>query len=93
MVNHTQEVFGRHVGCYFATAAITTTVKTMDIATECGLPKELLQWVQLLEVLAAQPLKLEYDALAEVHYLFLLELEFDIYDSKIECHNRIHRVY
>jgi hypothetical protein len=30
----------------------------MHIAAECGLPKELLQRVQLLEVLAAQPLKL-----------------------------------
>jgi hypothetical protein len=98
----------------------------MDIATECGLPKELLQRMQLLKVLAAKPLKLEYDAFAEVHeenffindnlnnilishsferlfplansasgkeILFLFELEFDIYDSKIECHNRIHRVY
>jgi hypothetical protein len=39
----------------------------MHIAAERGLPKELLQRVQLLEVLAAKPLKLEYDAFAEVH--------------------------
>ena len=67
LVNHTEEVLGRHVGCYFATAAITTTMQAMDIAAERGLPKELLQWVQLLKVLAAKPLKLEYDAFAEVH--------------------------
>jgi hypothetical protein len=42
-------------------------MQAMDIATEGGLPKELLQWVQLLEVLAAKPLKLEYNAFAEVH--------------------------
>jgi hypothetical protein len=30
----------------------------MHIAAERGFPKELLQWVQLLKVLAAQPLKL-----------------------------------
>jgi hypothetical protein len=53
LVNHTEEILGRHIGCDFGAGAITTTVKTMDIATECGLPKELLQWVQLLEVLAA----------------------------------------
>jgi hypothetical protein len=39
----------------------------MDIATECGLPKELLQWVQLLEVLAAQALQFEYDSFTEIH--------------------------
>jgi hypothetical protein len=39
----------------------------MHIAAERGLPKELLQRMQLLEVLAAEPLKLEYDAFAEVH--------------------------
>jgi hypothetical protein len=31
----------------------------MHIAAECGFPKELLQRVQLLEVLAAKPLQLE----------------------------------
>jgi hypothetical protein len=39
----------------------------MYIAAKSGLPKELLQRVQLLEVLAAKPLKLEYNAFAEVH--------------------------
>jgi hypothetical protein len=34
------------------------------ITAERGLPKELLQRVQLLKVLAAKPLKLEYDAFA-----------------------------
>jgi hypothetical protein len=67
LVNHTQEVLGRHVGCYFATAAITTTMQTMHIAAERGLPKELLQGMQLLKVLAAKPLKLEYDAFADIH--------------------------
>jgi len=42
-------------------------VEAVHIATESGLPKELLQRMQLLEVLAAKPLKLEYDAFAEVH--------------------------
>jgi hypothetical protein len=42
-------------------------MQAMHIAAERGLPKELLQRVQLLEVLAAKPLKLEYDAFAEVH--------------------------
>ena len=67
MVNHSEKVLGGHIGRYFATAAITTTVKTMDIAAESGLPKKLLQWVQLLKVLATKPLKLEYDAFAEFH--------------------------
>jgi hypothetical protein len=39
----------------------------MHIAAEGALPKELLQRVQLLEVLAAKPLQLEYDAFAEIH--------------------------
>ena len=42
-------------------------MQAVHIAAERGLPKELLQRVQLLEVLAAKPLKLEYDAFAEVH--------------------------
>jgi hypothetical protein len=42
-------------------------MQAMHIAAERGLPKELLQRVQLLEVLAAKPLKLEYNAFAEVH--------------------------
>jgi hypothetical protein len=42
-------------------------MQAMDIATEGGLPKELLQRVQLLKVLAAKPLKLEYDAFADIH--------------------------
>ena len=42
-------------------------MQTMHIATERGLPKELLQRVQLLEVLATQALKFEYDAFTEVH--------------------------
>ena len=42
-------------------------MQAMHIAAERGLPKELLQRVQLLKVLAAKPLKLEYDAFAEVH--------------------------
>jgi hypothetical protein len=37
-------------------------MEAMHIAAERGLPKELLQRVQLLEVLAAQPLKLKYDS-------------------------------
>jgi hypothetical protein len=36
----------------------------MYIAAESGLPKELLQRVQLLEVLATQSLEFEYDSLA-----------------------------
>ena len=44
----------------------------MHIATECGLPEKLLQRVQLLEVLAAQPLKFEYDSFAEIHKDFLI---------------------
>jgi hypothetical protein len=42
-------------------------MQAMDIAAERGLPKELLQWVQLLKVLAAKPLKFEYDAFADIH--------------------------
>jgi len=42
-------------------------MQAMHIAAEGGLPKELLQRVQLLEVLAAKTLKLEYDAFAEFH--------------------------
>jgi hypothetical protein len=42
-------------------------MQAMDIAAERGLPKELLQGMQLLKVLAAQPLKLEYNTFAEVH--------------------------
>ena len=42
-------------------------MQAVHIAAERGLPKELLQRVQLLKVLAAKPLKLEYDAFAEVH--------------------------
>ena len=67
LVNDTEKVLDGHVGCNFAAGAVATTVQTMDIATEGRLPKELLQRVQLLEVLAAKPLKLEYDAFAEVH--------------------------
>jgi hypothetical protein len=42
-------------------------MQAMDIAAERGLPKELLQGMQLLKVLAAKPLKLEYDAFADIH--------------------------
>jgi hypothetical protein len=42
-------------------------MQAMHIAAERGLPKELLQRVQLLEVLAAKPLKLEYNAFADIH--------------------------
>jgi hypothetical protein len=55
-INHTEEVLGGHIGCDLGAGAVATTVEAMDIATEGGLPKELLQRVQLLEVLAAQPL-------------------------------------
>jgi hypothetical protein len=34
-------------------------MQAMHIAAECGFPKELLQRVQLLKVLAAKPLQLE----------------------------------
>ena len=44
----------------------------MDIAAKCGLPKQLLQRVQLLEVLAAQPLKLKYNSFTEIHKDFLI---------------------
>jgi hypothetical protein len=47
-------------------------MQAMHIAAERGLPKELLQRVQLLEVLAAKPLQLEYDAFAEFHKDFLI---------------------
>jgi hypothetical protein len=67
LVNHTQEVLGRHVGCYFTAAAITTTMQAVDIAAKRGLPKQLLQGMQLLKVLAAKPLKLEYNAFADIH--------------------------
>ena len=42
-------------------------MQAMHIATERGLPKELLQRVQLLKVLAAKPLQLKYDAFADIH--------------------------
>ena len=42
-------------------------MQTMYIAAKSGLPEKLLQRVQLLEVLAAKPLKLEYDAFANIH--------------------------
>jgi hypothetical protein len=48
LINHTEKVLSRHIGCGLGARAIATTVQTMDIATEGGLPKELLQWVQLL---------------------------------------------
>jgi hypothetical protein len=48
-------------------------MQAMHIAAERGLPKELLQRVQLLEVLAAQPLKLEYDAFAEFHVRIIFQ--------------------
>jgi hypothetical protein len=64
LVNHTQEVLRGHVGCDLAAAAVATAMQAMHIAAECGFPKELLQRVQLLKVLAAKPLKLEYDAFA-----------------------------
>ena len=67
LINHTQEVLGRHVRCDLGAGAVASTVETVYITAERGLPKELLQRVQLLKVLAAQPLKLEYDAFAEVH--------------------------
>jgi hypothetical protein len=67
LVNHTEEVLGRHVGCYFAAGAVATTVETMHIATERGLPKQLLQRMQLLEILATQAFEFEDEAFAEVH--------------------------
>jgi hypothetical protein len=39
----------------------------MHIAAEGGFPKELLQRMQLLEVLAAQPFKLKYNSFTEIH--------------------------
>ena len=66
LINHTQEVLGGHVGSDLAAAAVATTVQAMHIAAESGLPKELLQRMQLLKVLAAKPLKLEYDAFANI---------------------------
>jgi hypothetical protein len=42
-------------------------MQAVHIAAESRFPKELLQRVQLLEVLAAKPLKLEYNTFAEVH--------------------------
>jgi hypothetical protein len=70
LINHTEKILGGHVGCDFAARAITTTMQTMYIAAKSGLPEELLQRMQLLEVLAAKPLKLEYDAFAEFHCYF-----------------------
>jgi hypothetical protein len=67
LVNHTEKILSGHVGCDLGARAVTTTMQAMHIAAEGGLPKELLQRVQLLEVLAAKTLKLEYDAFAEVH--------------------------
>jgi hypothetical protein len=64
LINHTKKILGRHVGCDFAARAVTTTMQAMHIAAEGGLPKELLQRVQLLEVLATQSLEFEYDSLA-----------------------------
>jgi hypothetical protein len=72
LINHTKEILGGHVGCDLAAAAITTTMQAVHIATEGGLPKELLQRVQLLKVLAAKPLKFKYNSFAKVHMDFLL---------------------
>ena len=40
----------------------------MHIAAERGLPKELLQRMQLLKVLATQSLEFEYNALTKGHF-------------------------
>jgi hypothetical protein len=42
-------------------------MQAVDIAAKSGLPKELLQGVQLLKVLAAKPLQFKYNSFAEVH--------------------------
>ena len=63
LVNDTEKILGGHIGCNIAAGAVTTTMEAMDIAAERGLPKELLQRVQLLEVLAAQSLQFKYDSL------------------------------
>ena len=42
-------------------------MQTVDIAAKSGFPKELLQRVQLLEILATQAFEFEDEAFAEVH--------------------------
>ena len=49
-------------------------MQAMHIAAERGLPKELLQRVQLLEVLPSQSFEFEYNSFTEFHPL----LTFDI---------------
>jgi hypothetical protein len=56
LINHTKKILSGHVGCDLAAAAITTTMQAMHIAAESGLPKQLLQRVHVLEILASQPL-------------------------------------
>jgi hypothetical protein len=42
-------------------------MQAVDIAAKRGFPKELLQRVQLLEILATQAIEFEDEAFAEVH--------------------------
>jgi hypothetical protein len=56
LINYTKKILCGHIGGNFAARAVTSTVETMDIATECGLPEQLLQRMQLLKILATQAL-------------------------------------
>ena len=74
LVNDTEKVLGWHIGCYFATTTIATAMQTMHIAAQRTLPKELLQWMQLLKVLPSQSLQLQYDSFANIHAFTLCTL-------------------
>ena len=76
VVNHSEKVLGGHIGRYFATTTIATAMQTMHIAAQRTLPKELLQWMQLLKVLPPQSLQLQYDSFANIHAFTLYTLNF-----------------
>ena len=71
-VYHMQKIFGRHVRRLHRCHAVTAAMQTMHIATQRGLPEELLERVDLLEVRSPQTLQPQRDFQTQIHEFVVL---------------------
>ena len=78
LVNHLEEIFGRHVRRQSLCLAVAATMQAVEVATQGTLPKELPQRMQLLVVLAKLTFEFEPNLLfqRENRHLLLVNFHF-----------------
>ena len=66
-INDPKEIFCGHVGCLDGSNAIAAAMQAMHIAAERGLPEELTERMQFLQIAAADGLQPEGYFQTEIH--------------------------